>query len=52
MPRQKTGTIKHQNGKPYWAVEYDYAKTPGALRLKDITYPALPDDVDPDAGGK
>ena len=51
-PAPKFGTIKNMNGKSTWAVEYDYAPPPGNLRLKDITYPPLPDDVDPDAKKK
>jgi len=46
----KVGTVKRDGaGKYYWAVEYDYARPPSKLVLKDITYESLPTDVDPDA---
>ncbi|OGR76788.1 MAG: hypothetical protein A2X32_01520 [Elusimicrobia bacterium GWC2_64_44] len=45
----KTGDVKFDGaGKAFWSVEYMHVRQPSALRLKDITYPDLPDDIDPD----
>jgi hypothetical protein len=44
----KVGSVLHTNGKPYWAVEYTDAGASRQLVLKDITYKALPSDVEPD----
>ncbi|MDP2866175.1 MAG: hypothetical protein Q8O90_08025 [Elusimicrobiota bacterium] len=49
----KVGSVKRDGaGNAFWSVEYNNTKSPSTLRLKDITYPALPDDVDPDAKKK
>lgn len=52
-PAPKFGDIhKFKNGTTTWVVDYGEVKTPGNLRLKDISYPPLPGDVDPDAKKK